>query len=154
MKLSKAIVDKKQLLQTIGLTSAAFLIALPIGAAVIPGSDVNADETTVTRTVEEGLGACPAGEGEGTGAVNGASNTVTRTVTTRTITRDRNLVTLRNVLRDTDVDADVDADDTIDVNVGDVNVLNGNDADVNADALDNTAADVTGTVDSVLSEVL
>ena len=73
-----SIIANKQLLTTAGITTAAFLVALPIGAAVLPhGSTVAAQSpsVTVSRTVSD-LGLCDAG--------TGSSTQTTKSVTTAT----------------------------------------------------------------------
>lgn len=68
-------VASKQLLTTVGISAAAFLVALPIGAAVMPNNSVveaQGPVTTVTRTVSD-LGSCV----EGTSSATKSTKTVT-----------------------------------------------------------------------------
>ncbi len=76
MNVAQKISAHRQLLQMIGITSAAFLVALPIGAAVMPrNSVVSADTpTVVTRTIDS-LGSCTTGT-----AGKSAAKTTTHTV--------------------------------------------------------------------------
>lgn len=76
MQIPAQIVARKQLLQTIGLTSAAFLVALPVGAAVLGSNGgvagAQGTTTTVTKSVED-LGSCT------TGTAQKATTTTTKT---------------------------------------------------------------------------
>ena len=85
MQLPAQIVAKKQLLQTIGLTSAAFLIALPVGAAVLGsnGAVEAQGTTTVTKTVED-LGSCAAGTAQKQVTTTVRHNVVTVPTVTQT----------------------------------------------------------------------
>lgn len=152
MGLPATIASHKQLLQTIGLSSAAFLIALPIGAAVLPNTKTSADggtTTTVTKSVEDGL-ACVSGDATGS-----RLSTTTTTVSRRhTHSHNTNTVGTNNganaqVGRD---GVAVAVNDVLDLTVGDV--LSGNTVDV-GDVSVPVAGDVLGgTGSSILGDVL
>ncbi len=85
MNLLARIASHKQILTTAGITTAAFLVALPIGAAVLPNgstADAQGSESTITRTVTD-LGSCTTGTstGSATKTVTTASKKVTPTNT-------------------------------------------------------------------------
>lgn len=113
MSIYETLSARKQLLITIGLTMGAFLVALPVGAHVMPGSAGAVSPATITRTVTEtaGLDSCTEGTSQAASTTSSHTRHTVVTPATHTNTATNNNGATAQVGRDGVATA---------VNVGDV----------------------------------